>query len=207
MGIEKIVCCYHRFTAYCIQNILLGSSLTGFLFNIIGFAVIKWELIPSGGELSYIACFIIYILSSICTAIIIYFRYKKIIHTSKFKLSKNISFVNMVLGGFGIILSFITLIVCWVEYDYFKNYKVNGVKVISGWNRFFMFVILGVNSRCMGFLFFLWISILIRIFKKISGAYIVKDTQYVVNNTSISTSDNNNREVSINYGTRQVNLK
>ena len=71
MGIEKIACCYHRFTAYCIQNILLGASLTGFLFNIIGFAVIKWEFIPNGGKLSYIACFIIYILSSICTAIII----------------------------------------------------------------------------------------------------------------------------------------
>ena len=81
----------------------------------------------------------------------------------------------------------------------------NGEKVISGWNRFFMFVILGVNSRCMGFLFFLWISILIRIFKKTSGSYIVKDTQYVVNNTSTTISDN--REVSINYGTRQVNLK
>ena len=205
MGIEKIACCYHRFTAYCIQYMLLGASLIGFLFNIIGFAVIKWEFIPSGGELSYIACFIIYILSSISIALIIYFRYKKIIHTSQFKISKYISFVNMVLGGFGIILSFITLIVCWVEYDHYKKYTVNGVKVISGWNRFFMFVILGVNSRCMGFLFFLWVSILIRIFKKISGAYIVKDTQYVVNNTSISTSDN--REVSINYGTRQVNLK
>ena len=91
------------------------------------------------------------------------------------------------------------------KYDYYKNYSVNGVKVISGWNRFFMFVILGVNSRCMGFLFFLWVSILIRIFKKTSGSYIVKDTQYVVNNTSTTISDN--REVSINYGTRQVNLK
>ena len=111
----------------------------------------------------------------------------------------------MVLGAFGIILSFLTLIVCWVEYDDYKNYYINGEKAISGWNRFFMFVILGINSRCMGFLFFLWVSILIRIFKKTSGAYIVKETEYVVNNTSISTADN--REVSINYGTRQVNLK
>jgi len=198
MGIEKIACCYHKFTAYCIQNILLGASLIGFLFNIIGFAVIKWEFIPSGGELAYIACFLIYIVSSISTSIIFYFRYKKIIHTTKFKISKNMSFVNMVLGAFGIILSFISIIVCWVEYDDYKPY-------ISGWNRFFMFVILGINSRCMGFLFFLWVSILIRIFKKTNGAYIVKDTQYVVNNTSTSTVDN--REVSINYGTRQVNLK
>ena len=104
----------------------------------------------------------------------------------------------MVLGAFGIILSFITLIVCWVEYDDYK-------KEISGWNRFFMFVILGINSRCIGFLFFLWVSILIRLFKKTNGAYIVKENQYVVNNTSTSTVDN--REVSINYGTRQVNLK
>lgn len=205
MGIEKIACCYHRFTAYCIQNILLGASIIGFIFNIIGFAVIKWEFIPSGGELAYVACFLIYILSSICTSIIFYFRYKKIIHTTKFKISKNISFVNMVLGAFGIILSFITLIVCWVEYDDYKNYYINGEKAISGWNRFFMFVILGINSRCMGFLFFLWVSILIRIFKKTSGAYIVKENEYVVNNTTISTADN--REVSINYGTRQVNLK
>ena len=198
MGIEKIACCYHRFTAYCIQNILIGSSIIGFIFNIIGFAVIKWEYIPSGGELAYIACFLIYFISTICTAFIIYSRYKKIIHTSKYKISKNISLINIVLGAFGIVLSFITLIVCWVEYDDYK-------KEISGWNRFFMFVILGVNSRCVGFLFFLWISILIRLFKKTNGSYFVKETQYVVNNTSTSTVDN--REVSINYGTRQVNLK
>ena len=198
MGIEKIACCYHRFTAYCIQNILIVVSIIGFIFNIIGFAVIKWEYIPSGGELAYVACFLIYIISTICTTIIFYFRYKKIIHTSKYKISKNISLINMVLGAFGIVLSFITLIVCWVEYDDYK-------KEISGWNRFFMFVILGINSRCIGFLFFLWVSILIRLFKKTNGAYIVKENQYVVNNTSTSTVDN--REVSINYGTRQVNLK
>ena len=198
MGIEKIACCYHRFTGYCIQNILIVASIIGFIFNIIGFAVIKWEYIPSGGELAYVACFLIYIISTICTTIIFYFRYKKIIHTSKYKISKNISLINMVLGAFGIVLSFITLIVCWVEYDDYK-------KEISGWNRFFMFVILGINSRCIGFLFFLWVSILIRLFKKTNGAYIVKENQYVVNNTSTSTVDN--REVSINYGTRQVNLK
>ena len=81
----------------------------------------------------------------------------------------------MVLGAFGIILSFITLIVCWVEYDDYK-------KEISGWNRFFMFVIMGRNSRFVVFLFFLWVSILICLFKKTSGSYIVKETQYVVNN-------------------------
>lgn len=204
MGIEKIACCYHRFTAYLIQNVLLGASLVGFIFNIIGFAVIKWEFILSGGELSYVACFVIYILSTICTSIIIYFRYKKVIHTSKYKICKYISFVNMILGALGIILSFATLIVCWVEYNENKYNKINGEQQISGWDRFFMFLILGVNSRCMGFLFFLWVSILIRIFKKTSGAYIVRESQYVANNTS-SISDN--REVSINYGTRQVNLK
>ena len=203
MGIERIVCCYHKLTAYFIQYALFIINFIGFLFSIIGFSVIKWEYIPSGGELVYVICFIIYILSEICISILIYFRSKKTINGRNNRPSKNISIVNIILSIIGIIFSFICLIVCWVEYDDNKNVTINGEKAISGWNRFFMFLILGINSRCMGFLFFFWTSILIRLIQKTNGAYIEKNTQVEINNTSVTEA----RDVSINYGTRQINLK
>ena len=86
-----------------------------------------------------------------------------------------------------------------------KNYYINGKKAIIGWNKFFMFLCLGLNSRCMTFLFFLWISILIRLIKKTSGAYVENEAQNIANNNTTTIS--NDRDVKVTYGINDYNLK
>lgn len=173
-------------------------------YMIIGLATIKWEFIPNIVKFIYILCFITYIFSIFCISILIYFRKKKTINGKNNKPSIKISIANIILSIIGIIFSFICLIVCWIKYDKKKKTYINGKKAISGWNKFFMFLCLGLNSRCMTFLFFFWISILIRLIKKTSGAYIEKETQISVSNNSTVSAE---RDVKVSYGINDYNLK
>lgn len=192
MGFEKIVCCYHRFTAFVIQYALLIFSIIGPIFNIIGLVILKWEFIHFIIKIIYILCLIIFILSIFSISIIIYFRHKNTINDKYNKPSIKLSIGNIILSIFGITFSFLCLIVVWIKYDKKKNYYINGEKVISGKNRFFMFLCLGINSRFMGFLFFLWISILIRLIKKTNGPYIVTKVENIPNNSTMTVEKNVN---------------
>ena len=203
MGLEKIACCYHRFTAYFIQYAMLIIDIIGFIFHIVGFSIIKWKYIPDTIIFLYAICFIIYIFNIFCICIIIYFRYKKTINGKNNKSCKIISIINIIVIIFAIIFSFICLIICWIKYDKNKKTYINNKKAINGWDKFFMFLCLGINSRCTIFLFFLWISILIRLKKKISGSYIENEVQKLENTSTIS----DNREVKVSYGLREYNLK
>ena len=204
MGFEKIACCYHKLTAYHVQYTLLVVNIICFILNIVGLAVIKWEIIPRGYKLLYAICLIIYVFSTGCVGIIIHFRRKKTINGKHNRPSIKISIANIILSIIGILFSIICLVIIWIKYDHNKhNYNASGKKVISGWNRFFMFLTLGVNSRGMSFLFFLWISILIRLLKKTNGAYIQDDVKNVAN-ISTSTISNNN-EVKINNSLEKTN--
>ena len=202
MGFEKIVCCYHRYTAYCIQYFLLIIDILGIIISIIDLAVIKWEYIPGGIKFLYIICFIIYIFSTLCTAIIISFRRNKTINDRNNKPCIKISQVNIILSIIGLIFSFICFIIIWVKYEDNKDEKN-----ISGWNKVISLFCLGVNSRFMLFLFFFWTSILIRLFKKTNGAFIEKKLDQTVTNTSSTSNISDNREVTVNYGIREVSLK
>ena len=204
MGFEKIVCCYHRLTAYMIQYCLLAASIIGFIFDIIGLALIKWEFIPNIIKLLYVICFITFIFSILCISILIFFRRKKTINERNNKPSIKISIVNVILSILGIIFSFLCLIVCWIKYDKNKNKYINGKKAISGWNKFFMFLCLGLNSRCITFLFFLWTSILIRLIKKTNGAYVENEAKNIVNNTSTVSAE---KDVKVSYGINDYSLK
>ena len=205
MGFEKIACCYHKFTAYVIQYILLAFSIIGFIAVIFGLALIKWEFIPNIIKLIYVICFIIYIFSTLCISILIYFRHKKTINNKNNKPSIKISTVNIILSIIGIIFSFICLIVCWIKYDKKKSYYINGEKAITGWNKFFMFLCLGINSRCITFLFFFWVSILIRLIQKTSGAYVESEAKNIANNSTTTVSAD--RDVKVSYGISDYNLK
>ena len=149
--------------------------------------------------------FFFYMFNILCISIIIYTRYKKTINGKKNKICIKISIINIIISIFGILFSFICLIMCWIKYDKKKNTYIGKEKAINGWDKFFMFLCLGINSRCMTFLFFLWISILIRLINKTSGSYIEKEKemQSVANTSTIS----DNREVKVSYGIRDFNLK
>ena len=202
MGFEKIVCCYHRYSAYCIQYFLLIIDIVGIIISIIDLAIIKWEYIPGGIKFLYIICFIIYILSTLCTAIIISFRRNKTINDRNNKLSIKISQINIILSIIGLLFSFICFIIIWVKYEDKKDEKN-----ISGWNKVISLFCLGINSRFMLFLFFLWISILIRLFKKTNVAFREAKSGQTVTNISSTSNISDNREVTINYGIREVSLK
>ena len=202
MGFEKIVCCYHRYSAYCIQYFLLIIDIVGIIISIIDLAIIKWEYIPGGIKFLYIICFIIYIFSTLCTAIIISFRRNKTINDRNNKLSIKISQINIILSIIGLLFSFICFIIIWVKYEDKKDEKN-----ISGWNKVISLFCLGINSRFMLFLFFLWISILIRLFKKTNGAFREAKSGQTVTNISSTSNISDNREVTINYGIREVSLK
>ena len=131
----------------------------------------------------------------------------------------------------GILFAVICLIVCSVEYYDHETDEEDGEKVITGWDKFFMFLTMGFNLRLIIFLFFFWVSILIRLIKKTSGSYIDNDaiainisnlsiegntnnTNNVNNiNNNINKKDNNSgnnnivRDVKVSYGIRELSLK
>ena len=202
MGFEKIVCCYHRFTAYFIQYFLLIIDILGIIISIIDFAVIKWEYIPGGIKFLYVICFIIYIFSTLCTSIIIIFRRNKTINDRNNKVSIRISQINIIISIIGLLFSLICFIIIWVKYEDKKSEKN-----ISGWNKFISLFCLGLNSRLMLFLFFFWTSILIRLFKKTNGAFREIKLDQTVDNTTNMSNISDNREVTVSYGIREVSLK
>ena len=202
MGFEKIVCCYHRFTAYFIQYFLLVIDILGIIISIIDLAVIKWEYIPGGIKFLYVICFIIYIFSTVFTAIIIRFRRNKTINDRNNKLSIKISQINIIVSIIGLIFSSICFIIIWVKYE-----DKESEKNISGWNKVISLFCLGVNLRFMLFLILLWICILIRLFKKTNGAFIEKNLDQTVANTTNTSNISDNREVTVSYGIREVSLK
>ena len=205
MGFEKIACCYHKLTAYFIQYALLVINIVFGLITFIGLFIIKWEFIPILCKFLYIVCILIYLFSIVCISSIIYFRRKKTLHTKNNRPCIKLSIVNIVLNIIGVLFSIICFIVIWINYDRKKKYYIDGKKAISGWNRFFMFVTQGGNFRGMSFLFFLWISILIRLIKKTNGAYIENENkvQTVANTSTISNSN----EVKISTGVNESNIK
>ena len=195
MFLEKIVCCYHRFTAYLIQYCILICNIIGIILIIIGLLAIKWEYISSAIQLIYIISLIIYIFGTLCILIIIYFRRNKTINKINNKPSIKISFANIVLSFFGDLFSIICLIYCWIKYNDNK---------IKGWKKIWMFFCLGGNIRVIFFVFFSWISIYLRLRKKTNGAYIAKKEEQSISNESTISS---NREVKVSYGIRELYLK
>ena len=196
MFIAKLVCCYHKLTAFLIQYLLLLINIIGIILNIIGLIIIKWEYISSGIKFIYVICFLIYILSTFCICILIFFRQKKTINKRNNKISIKISITNIILSLIGIFFSIICLIVGWIQYNDSN---------VKGWNKFFMFLFLGGNLRMITFVFSFWIAILIRLIKKTNGAYIEKEVEPISNISTSTISDN--RDVKVSYGIRELNLK
>ena len=172
------------------------------IISIIDLAVIKWEYIPGGIKFLYVICFIIYIFSTACTALIIRFRRNKTINDRHNKLSIKISQINIIVSIIGLLFSSICFIIVWVKYEDKK-----AEKNISGWNKVISLFCLGVNLRFMLFLILFWICILIRLFKKTNGAFIEKNLDQTVANTTNTSNISDNREVTVNYGIREVSLK
>jgi len=231
MGLENIACCYHKLTAYLIQYLLLASSVLGLIFNIIAFIVILWDYIPSFITFLYVLDFIFNLISFGSIGLLIYYRQQKTINNKNNKKSIKISSANIGLSLAGILFAVICLIVCSVEYYDHETDEEDGEKVITGWDKFFMFLTMGFNLRLIIFLFFFWVSILIRLIKKTSGSYTDNDAIAInisnlsiegntnntnnVNNTNnnINKKDNNNgnnnivRDVKVSYGIRELSLK
>ena len=224
MGFENIACCYHPLTAYLIQYLLLGIGITGIVFNILGFILIYWNYVSGFIEFLYMMCFIFNIISTGCILLLIYYRRNRTINQEKNKISIKISFANIIISIVGFIFGAICLVYISIKYyDHETDLNPTGKKIINGWDKFFMFLILGVNLRIFMFLFFWWISILIRLLKKTSGAYLddkkIEMNISTVSNTNDEAVENKNnshiesgnknitREVKVMYGTRELNLK
>ena len=221
MGFEDIACCYHRLTAYLIQYLLLGTCILGILFNILGFILIDWGYVSGFIEFLYVMCFIFNILSAASILLLIYFRKKQTINNEENQKSIKISFANIIISVVGMLFGIICLIYISVKYYDHESDIIDGKKAITGWDKFWMFLILGLNIRLLLFLFFFWVSILIRLLRKTSGAYIDEKKNEVnistVSNTSNEGNINNNqiqstnknvtRDVKVIYGTRELNLK
>ena len=88
----------------------------------------------------------------------------------------------------------ICLIYISVKYYDHESDIIDGKKAITGWDKFWMFLILGLNIRLLLFLFFFWVSILIRLLRKTSGAYVNEKK----NEVNISTVSNTSNEGNIN---------
>ena len=215
MGLEDIACCYHKLTAYLIQYLILACTILGLILNIFGFIAILWDYIPGIILFLYVLCFIIYFLSFASIGLLIYYRRQKTINKKNNKKSIKISFANIAFSILGTLCAIICLISCSVNYYDHESEEEDGEKVINGWDKFFMFLFMGFNLRLITFMFFFWVSILIRLMKKTSGAYIHKDN-IIVNTSNISIEGNNSnntnsnniaKEVRVSYGNRELSLK
>ena len=221
MGFEDIACCYHRLTAYLIQYLLLGTCILGILFNILGFLLLDWGYVSGFIEFLYVMCFIFNILSAASILLLIYFRKKQTINNEENQKSIKISFANIIISVVGMLFGIICLIYISVKYYDHESDIIDGKKAITGWDKFWMFLILGLNIRLLLFLFFFWVSILIRLLRKTSGAYVNEKKNEVnistvsntsnegnINNNQIQSTNNNvTRDVKVIYGTRELNLK
>ena len=221
MGFEDIACCYHRLTAYLIQYLLLGTCILGILFNILGFILLDWGYVSGFIEFLYVMCFIFNILSAASILLLIYFRKKQTINNEENQKSIKISFANIIISVVGMLFGIICLIYISVKYYDHESDIIDGKKAITGWDKFWMFLILGLNIRLLLFLFFFWVSILIRLLRKTSGAYVDEKKNEVnistvsntsnegnINNNQIQSTNNNvTRDVKVIYGTRELNLK
>ena len=221
MGFEDIACCYHRLTAYLIQYLLLGTCILGILFNILGFILLDWGYVSGFIEFLYVMCFIFNILSAASILLLIYFRKKQTINNEENQKSIKISFANIIISVVGMLFGIICLIYISVKYYDHESDIIDGKKAITGWDKFWMFLILGLNIRLLLFLFFFWVSILIRLLRKTSGAYLNEKKNEVnistvsntsnegnINNNQIQSTNNNvTRDVKVIYGTRELNLK
>ena len=221
MGFEDIACCYHRLTAYLIQYLLLGTCILGILFNILGFILLDWGYVSGFIEFLYVMCFIFNILSAASILLLIYFRKKQTINNEENQKSIKISFANIIISVVGMLFGIICLIYISVKYYDHESDIIDGKKAITGWDKFWMFLILGLNIRLLLFLFFFWVSILIRLLRKTSGAYVNEKKNEVnistvsntsnegnINNNQIQSTNNNiTRDVKVVYGTRELNLK
>ena len=221
MGFEDIACCYHRLTAYLIQYLLLGTCILGILFNILGFILLDWGYVSGFIEFLYVMCFIFNILSAASILLLIYFRKKQTINNEENQKSIKISFANIIISIVGMLFGIICLIYISVKYYDHESDIIDGKKAITGWDKFWMFLILGLNIRLLLFLFFFWVSILIRLLRKTSGAYVNEKKNEVnistvsntsnegnINNNQIQSTNNNvTRDVKVIYGTRELNLK
>ena len=221
MGFEDIACCYHRLTAYLIQYLLLGTCILGILFNILGFILLDWGYVSGFIEFLYVMCFIFNILSAASILLLIYFRKKQTINNEENQKSIKISFANIIISVAGMLFGIICLIYISVKYYDHESDIIDGKKAITGWDKFWMFLILGLNIRLLLFLFFFWVSILIRLLRKTSGAYVNEKKNEVnistvsntsnegnINNNQIQSTNNNvTRDVKVIYGTRELNLK
>ena len=221
MGFEDIACCYHRLTAYLIQYLLLGTCILGILFNILGFILLDWGYVSGFIEFLYVMCFIFNLLSAASILLLIYFRKKQTINNEENQKSIKISFANIIISVVGMLFGIICLIYISVKYYDHESDIIDGKKAITGWDKFWMFLILGLNIRLLLFLFFFWVSILIRLLRKTSGAYVNEKKNEVnistvsntsnegnINNNQIQSTNNNvTRDVKVIYGTRELNLK
>ena len=221
MGFEDIACCYHRLTAYLIQYLLLGTCILGILFNILGFILLDWGYVSGFIEFLYVMCFIFNLLSAASILLLIYFRKKQTINNEENQKSIKISFANIIISVVGVLFGIICLIYISVKYYDHESDIIDGKKAITGWDKFWMFLILGLNIRLLLFLFFFWVSILIRLLRKTSGAYIDEKKNEInistvsstsnegnINNNQIQSTNNNvTRDVKVIYGTRELNLK
>ena len=202
MAIEKLVCLYHKLTAYVIQNCLMFFNVLGLILHFFGFALILWEIISNFTYFLYVFCLVIHIFSIICLAITIYFRYKTTINSRNNAISQKISVVMIFLSIFGMIFSLLCFIIVWYKYYNYEDETIYEKNYITSLDWFFMFLILGDNYNCISFYFSFWICIYIRLKKKTNGAFIKNEE--AINNTSTSSDS---RIVTVRYGNREINLK
>ena len=151
-----------------------------------------------------------------------YYRKRRTINKEDNKKSIKISFANIIITIVGILFGVICLIYISIKYYDHESEVVDGTKAVTGWDKFIMFLTLGINIRLFLFLFFFWVSILIRLLKKTSGSYVdekkIQMNVSTISNTSNDGNINNNaqiqsannnitKEVKVMYGNRELNLK
>ena len=147
MGLENIACCYHRLTAYLIQYLLLGTAILSIIFNIVGLIVMLWGYISGFIEFLYVMCLVFNVFSTASISLLIYYRKRRTINKEDNKKSIKISFANIIITIFGILFGVICLIYISIKYYDHESEVVDGTKAVTGWDKFIMFLTLGINIR------------------------------------------------------------
>ena len=194
--LEYLVCCFHKLSAFFIQYFLFGLLSIVISFSVSGFFVIDWVEAKDNARLVFGLGIIVLIITYIILIIIIILRARNTLNYKYYKFGLGLGYYALIISFIGLVLSIIAFL--WGAYQFFSiRYIEKGELVIT---------VLAMVLLVAGFVVSIpaWICLVIRLRIKTNDRFVGGAALYEENPSS--TPREKEKEVKINYGTRQISL-
>ena len=192
--LEYLVCCFHKFSAILIQYFLFGLLSIVISFSVSGFFIIDWAETKNNSRLVFGLGITVLIITYVILIIIIILRARNTLNYKYYRLGLGLSYYALIISFIGLFLSIIAFL--WGAYQFF------GVKHIEKGEL--VITVLAMLLLVVGFVVSIpaWMCLLIRLRIKTNERFVGGAAFYEENPASTQRE----KEVKINYGTRQISL-